>query len=92
MTPLNISEPDTGTHQGNTIMEGEAKWLGGSKINCKAMLIPQTTKRLQNSNILIGGRFHFELTLGLSHSIRNISERFNRLQGISSKINKNLDL
>ena len=60
------------------------------------MLILQTGKRLQNSNIpiggsniLIGGRFHFELTLTLSHSIRNVSARFNRLQGINcSKINK----
>lgn len=29
MTPLNISEPDTGTHKGNTIMEGEVEQLRG---------------------------------------------------------------
>lgn len=41
---LNASEPDTGTHQGSTIMEGEAKGLEVSKRNCKAVLIPQVGK------------------------------------------------
>lgn len=76
-------------------MERRAKGPKGRKRKCKAVLTPQSGKDFEVLKQQYSKRegFHFELTLDLSHSTKNISERENRLQGLScSKINMKLDL